>query len=73
MGLPPSFRNLKVAANISVRSVWATNSQWGIIYHTEDLLVCESECERVCPFGAFKLDIPEHEMGEDEDYGVSSR
>ena len=78
MGLPPSFRNLKVAANISVRSVWATNSQWGILYHTEDLMVCESEAERVCPFDAFMLDhLPENE-GEHEEDGegasvVSSR
>ena len=69
MGLPPSFRNLKVAAHISVRSVWATNSLWGIVYHTEDLLVCESECERVCPFDVFMLELPETE---EEHEGIAS-
>ena len=71
MGLPPSFRNLKVAANISIRNVWATNSQWGIIYHTEDLLVCESDSERVCPFDAFMLELPETEMEEEHGEGAS--
>ena len=52
-----------------VRRVWATNSQWGIVYHTEDLLVCESESERVCPFDAFMLELPETE---EEHEGVSA-
>ena len=58
-----------VAANIAVISVWCTSSMLVVIYQNEDLMVCESECENVCPFQTM-LDFKGHET---EDVAASSR
>ena len=71
LGLPTSFKNLNVAANIAVRSVWCTSSMWGLIYQTEDLMICESDCEKLCPFLTMMLDLKEHEPEEDD--GMNSK
>ena len=66
MDLPSAFRILRVCANISIRSVWATKSMFGLIYQTEDLMVCESEGVNICPFETMVLELPEHEAMEED-------
>ena len=68
--LPTSFKNLKIAVEVGIRSVWCTSSMWGLIYQTENLMICESEMEPVCPFKTMMVELKEHETMEED--GMSS-
>ena len=47
---PQLWRNLKVAARISIRSVWLSSNMIGVSLQAEDLLLVEQETAPVFPF-----------------------
>ena len=67
IGLPTSFRNLKVVVEILGSYMFGVQPKWqGEIYHTQNLMVCDSDVLPVCPFRNLMLELPEHETEEEE-------
>ena len=65
ISLPPCFRNMKVAVELSLRAVWIASNMCGLSLQTEHIMLCEKESEVSCPFKSMSLDLPGRETAGD--------
>ena len=71
ISLPTTFRNLKVVVELGIRNVWCTAQMAGIIYYTQNLMICDSYVLPVCPFllshpSLKQMELSAHEAEEED-------
>ena len=61
--LPPSFKNMRVSAELSLRAVWISSNMCGLSLQTEHIMLLHESGggDKVCPFQSMLLALPEHE------------
>ena len=64
--LPSSFRNSKVVAEVSLRSLWFASNLVGVSLQADNLMICSQEAELVCPFKHMLSKLSEEETMLDE-------
>ena len=50
IAIPEEFRNLRVAAQVHLKSLWLTSSMIGLQWETQNIMLVQAEARQECPF-----------------------